>query len=176
MDSDPLTRTGLVVGTPPFMAPEQFRAGEAKGPFTDVFAPGSVLVFAATGHGPFDATDPFVCGDRVTHEEPDLAGLPDEPRELIVPCLSKDPSERPTVGHLLKQTEDSDFDRIKVEGKFRTGTFVDDVFYGSGESAAYAYDFRTGERMWRRELPPASTRSGSGRARTGRSGPVVRRG
>ncbi|MFE2032288.1 protein kinase [Streptomyces scopuliridis] len=106
VDSDPLTRTGLVVGTPPFMAPEQFRAGEATGPFTDVFALGSVLVFAATGHGPFDATDPFVCGYRVTHEEPDLAGLPDELRELIVPCLSKDPSERPTVGDLLKQTEE----------------------------------------------------------------------
>ncbi|MEV6418276.1 PQQ-binding-like beta-propeller repeat protein [Streptomyces sp. NPDC051662] len=107
VDSDPLTRTGLVVGTPPFMAPEQFRAGETTGPFTDVFALGSVLVFAATGHGPFDATDPFVCGYRVTHEEPDLAGLPDELRGLIVPCLSKDPSERPTVGDLLKQTEEA---------------------------------------------------------------------
>ncbi|MFD7286513.1 PQQ-binding-like beta-propeller repeat protein [Streptomyces sp. NPDC059863] len=107
VDSDPLTRTGLVVGTPPFMAPEQFRAGEATGSFTDVFALGSVLVFAATGHGPFDATDPFVCGYRVTHEEPDLAGLPDELRALIVPCLSKDPSERPTVGDLLKQTEEA---------------------------------------------------------------------
>ncbi|MFD3912343.1 protein kinase [Streptomyces sp. NPDC058603] len=105
VDSDPLTRTGLVVGTPPFMAPEQFRAGEATGPFTDVFALGSVLVFAATGHGPFDATDPFVCGYRVTHEEPDLTGLPDELRELIAPCLSKEPSARPTVGDLLKHTE-----------------------------------------------------------------------
>ncbi|MFD7222083.1 PQQ-binding-like beta-propeller repeat protein [Streptomyces sp. NPDC059892] len=105
VDSDPLTRTGLVVGTPPFMAPEQFRAGEATGPFTDVFALGSVLVFAATGHGPFDATDPFVCGYRVTHEEPDLTGLPDELRELIAPCLSKEPGARPTVGDLLKRTE-----------------------------------------------------------------------
>lgn len=98
--ADPLTRTGVVVGTPAFMAPEQFRTG-AVGPAGDVFALGSVLVYAATGHAPFDGEGSHGIGFRVVYEDPDLTGLPEGLRPLVEPCLSKDPAARPTVDELL---------------------------------------------------------------------------
>ncbi|MFD8141788.1 substrate-binding domain-containing protein [Streptomyces sp. NPDC059708] len=95
-----LTGTGVVVGTPPFMAPEQFLRGEV-GPATDVFALGSVLVHAATGHGPFGGDHAHAVGFRVVYEAPDLTGLPPELLPLVESCLAKAPAERPTVPGLL---------------------------------------------------------------------------
>ncbi|PVC85647.1 serine/threonine-protein kinase [Streptomyces sp. CS014] len=102
-DATQLTQTGSAIGTPPFMAPEQFRAGTV-GPAADVFALGSVLVHAATGHGPFDGDTAHSIGFRVVYEEPDLAGLPDELRPLVTECLAKDPDHRPTPELLLRNT------------------------------------------------------------------------
>jgi hypothetical protein len=82
------------------MAPEQFRTG-AVGPAGDVFALGSVLVYAATGHAPFDGESSHGIGFRVVYEEPDLTGLPEGLRPLVESCLSKDPDARPTVDELL---------------------------------------------------------------------------
>jgi serine/threonine protein kinase len=47
-----LTRTGLVMGSAGFMSPEQAEGGDV-GPPSDMFSLGAVLVFAATGEGPF---------------------------------------------------------------------------------------------------------------------------
>ncbi|MGW1296565.1 serine/threonine-protein kinase [Streptomyces sp. NPDC002533] len=96
-----LTQTGSVIGTPPFMAPEQFR-NSTVGPAADVFSLGSVLVHAATGHGPFDGDTSHTIGFRVVYEEPDLSGLPEELRSLVTACLAKDPVRRPTPQQLLE--------------------------------------------------------------------------
>ncbi|MFJ3728790.1 serine/threonine-protein kinase [Streptomyces sp. NPDC090045] len=103
-DATALTGTGVVVGTPPFMAPEQFRRGEV-GPAADVFALGSVLVHAATGHGPFDGDHAHAVGFRVVYEDPDLTGLAPELVPLVESCLAKDPADRPTVPDLLTLLE-----------------------------------------------------------------------
>lgn len=100
-DATRLTRTGATIGTPPFMAPEQFRH-DAVGPAADVFSLGSVLVHAATGHGPFDGDNLHTIGFRVVYEEPDLTSLPDELRPLVTACLAKDPAHRPTLEQLLE--------------------------------------------------------------------------
>ncbi len=105
LDGTQLTSTGVVVGTPPFMAPEQFQQGVTSSA-TDIFALGSVLVFAATGRGPFGADSGHAVGFRVVYEEPDLTGLPAELRPLILPCLAKDPAQRPTVEQLLARQPD----------------------------------------------------------------------
>ncbi|MER6141235.1 RodZ domain-containing protein [Streptomyces sparsogenes] len=97
------TRTGLTVGTPPFMSPEQVRGGADIGGASDVFSFGSVMVFTATGHGPFDAEDSFAAAYRVVHEEPDLAGTPDWLRRIVLRCLAKDPARRPTPTELLTE-------------------------------------------------------------------------
>ncbi|MFF9486215.1 serine/threonine-protein kinase [Streptomyces sp. NPDC014676] len=102
-DSELRTETGKLIGTPPFMAPEQFRRPREVGPAADVFALGSVLVHAATGRGPFDSDSPYVVAYQVVHDEPDLAGVPDELAPLILRCLAKEPEDRPTPDELMRE-------------------------------------------------------------------------
>ncbi|MEU9504995.1 protein kinase [Micromonospora sp. NPDC048170] len=91
-----LTQTGVRMGTPSYMSPEQVR-GERSTPATDVFALGSVVAFAATGRAPFRAGSTVELVYRVTQGEPDLDGITDPGlRELISRCLAKEPQLRPT--------------------------------------------------------------------------------
>ncbi|MBH5335659.1 PQQ-binding-like beta-propeller repeat protein [Streptomyces pactum] len=100
-DSDLRTETGKLIGTPPFMAPEQFQRPRQVGPAADVFALGSVLVHAATGSGPFDSDSPYIVAYQVVHDEANLAGVPDTLVPLIRRCLAKDPADRPTPDALM---------------------------------------------------------------------------
>ncbi|RFU87180.1 serine/threonine protein kinase [Streptomyces triticagri] len=102
-DSELRTETGKLIGTPPFMAPEQFRRPREVGPAADVFALGSVLVHAATGRGPFDSDSPYVVAYQVVHDEPDLAGVPEELAGLVARCLAKEPQDRPTPDDLMAE-------------------------------------------------------------------------
>ncbi|MFH7337594.1 serine/threonine-protein kinase [Streptomyces sp. KHY 26] len=102
-DSELRTETGKLIGTPPFMAPEQFRRPREVGPAADIFALGSVLVHAATGRGPFDSDSPYVVAYQVVHDEPDLSGVPANLAPLIERCLAKDPDERPTPDELMRR-------------------------------------------------------------------------
>ncbi|QKV97671.1 serine/threonine-protein kinase [Streptomyces sp. NA02950] len=100
-DSELRTETGQLIGTPPFMAPEQFQRPRTVGPAADVFALGSVLVHAATGRGPFESESPYLVAYQVVHDEADLAGVPGELLPLVQRCLAKDPRERPTPDALM---------------------------------------------------------------------------
>ncbi|MGW0825994.1 beta-alanine-activating enzyme beta-propeller domain-containing protein [Streptomyces sp. NPDC002845] len=100
--SSSLTRSGVVVGTPAFMAPEQLTGGRAGVP-ADVFTLGGVLVFAATGEGPFGSGSAVGIGYRVVHDEPDLSTVPQGLRPLLARCLAKDPARRPAVAELLAE-------------------------------------------------------------------------
>ncbi|MDT0309721.1 substrate-binding domain-containing protein [Streptomyces sp. DSM 44917] len=99
-----LTQTGMVVGTPGFMAPEQLTGGPV-GPAADVFALGAVLAYAATGEGPFGTGASHAVNYRAVHEEPRLGSLPDGLREVVLPCLAKEPGQRPRVPELLERLE-----------------------------------------------------------------------
>ncbi|WP_328742580.1 PQQ-binding-like beta-propeller repeat protein [Streptomyces caniferus] len=101
-DSEMRTETGKLIGTPPFMAPEQFQRPREVGPAADVFALGSVLVHAATGSGPFDSESPYIVAYQVVHDEADLAGVPPELVPLVESCLAKAPADRPTPGALME--------------------------------------------------------------------------
>ncbi|MEV4445347.1 serine/threonine-protein kinase [Streptomyces mirabilis] len=70
-EASALTRTGVVVGTPGFMSPEQL-TGKPVGPASDVFSLGAVLAFTATGAGPFGTGSAHALSFRVVYEEPDL--------------------------------------------------------------------------------------------------------
>ncbi|MGR8009088.1 serine/threonine-protein kinase [Streptomyces hypolithicus] len=102
-DSDLRTETGKLIGTPPFMAPEQFQRPREVGPAADVFAMGSVLVHAATGSGPFDSDSPYIVAYQVVHDEPDLAGVPPALAPLVGRCLAKEPADRPTPDALMAE-------------------------------------------------------------------------
>ncbi|MET9467527.1 serine/threonine-protein kinase [Streptomyces sp. NPDC006544] len=102
-DSDLRTETGKLIGTPPFMAPEQFQRPREVGTAADVFALGAVLVHAATGRGPFDSDSHYLVAYQVVHSEPDLTGVPRRLVPLVARCLAKDPAERPSADELIGQ-------------------------------------------------------------------------
>jgi len=92
------TRTGVLMGTPAYMAPEQI-LGEAVGPAADVYAAGVVLYEATTGHLPFDArSDYHVMRAHVEQAPPaPRAHRPDMPAALeaiILRALAKAPDAR----------------------------------------------------------------------------------
>ncbi|MFC8458008.1 serine/threonine-protein kinase, partial [Streptomyces sp. NPDC057242] len=102
---DHLTRTGAAAGTPAFMSPEQ-ASGHEHAPAGDVFALAGVLVFAATGHGPFGTGSPADLLYRVRYAEPDLTGVPEALLPLLTACLAKDPADRPTTAVLVEHLHD----------------------------------------------------------------------
>ena len=95
-----LTQTGMVLGSPGFMSPEQAE-GASVGPPSDVFSLGGVLTFAATGEGPFGTGSTPQLLYRVVHSPPDIARLPREIRSLVERCLIKDPGLRPATSDLI---------------------------------------------------------------------------
>jgi serine/threonine protein kinase len=100
VEASALTHTGLVVGSPGFMSPEQAE-GREVGPPSDIFSLGAVLAFAATGQGPFGSGSTPALVYRVVHSGPQLDLVPAEVRSLAERCLAKDPALRPTADDLL---------------------------------------------------------------------------
>ena len=101
VDATVLTRTGITVGSPGFMAPEQIM-GQAGQP-ADVFAWGVTVAYAATGQSPFGAGPADAILYRVLHEQPDLSAVPPEVRPLVEAALAKPPAQRPSAPDLLGQ-------------------------------------------------------------------------
>ncbi len=95
-----VTATGMVVGTPGYLAPEQL-TGEPLTPSVDIFAWGATMVFAATGHSPFEAETLPVIINRILNEEPDLSRLTGTMRELVAAALDKNSRRRPAAHQLL---------------------------------------------------------------------------
>ncbi|MFH9619131.1 protein kinase [Streptomyces pratensis] len=104
-----LTRTGAMIGSPGFMAPEQVR-GERVTPACDVFCLGSVLAYAVTGRLPFGGADSggHALMYRIAQEDPDLTGVPGDLVELVRDCLAKDPAARPSTDAVLERLGDTD--------------------------------------------------------------------
>ncbi|MYS34163.1 serine/threonine protein kinase [Streptomyces sp. KhCrAH-43] len=106
LDGAARTRTGMLIGSPGFMSPEQARGLELRPP-SDVFCLGSVLAYAATGRQPFGVSDSGGVHAqlfRVVEEEPDLDGMPAELMGLVRACLAKDPDLRPTTEEIAERT------------------------------------------------------------------------
>jgi WD40 repeat protein len=97
--SDVKTRSGTLLGTAEYMAPEQ-AAGQAHiGPAADIYSLGAVLYTALTGRPPFQATRPLLTLEQVrTHEPvPPRRLVPLVPRDLdtiCLKCLQKEPANR----------------------------------------------------------------------------------
>ncbi|MFI5745804.1 protein kinase [Streptomyces sp. NPDC051644] len=97
-----LTSTGVSVGSPGYMAPEQIRGVDISGA-ADVFSLGAVLAYAATGTAPFLGDSSAVLLYKVVHEEPELGELEGELRDVVAGCLAKYPEDRPTPMELARQ-------------------------------------------------------------------------
>ncbi|MGW9430789.1 protein kinase domain-containing protein [Streptomyces decoyicus] len=118
VDQQTLTITGRVIGTPPFMSPEQLQAPRDVGPRSDVFSLGTLLAYSATGHGPFDAESPYIAAYQVVHREPSLEDVPVALRTVVESCLAKEPNGRPSADELLVLLRDlpTDLDQIDARG------------------------------------------------------------
>ncbi|MGC0375676.1 serine/threonine-protein kinase [Streptomyces sp. SAI-229] len=103
-----LTSTGVSIGSPGYMSPEQILGKGVTGA-ADVFSLGAVLAYAATGSPPFPGDSSAALLYKVVHEPPELDGmdavdgLDGELRELVEACLDKDPSARPTPAELARR-------------------------------------------------------------------------
>ena len=96
-----LTATRGSAGTPSYMAPEQARDATLVSSASDIFSLGATLVFAATGHPPYQGETAMDILVRLATEPPDLTGLPDELTDLVNACLERVPRNRPTEAAIL---------------------------------------------------------------------------
>ncbi|MFF9776927.1 protein kinase [Streptomyces sp. NPDC013978] len=96
-----LTSTGVSIGSPGYMSPEQILGKGITGA-ADVFSLGAVLAYAATGESPFPGDSSAALLYKVVHEEPRLDGLEGDLRALVEACLSKDPSARPAPDEIAR--------------------------------------------------------------------------
>ncbi len=98
-----LTQTGVAVGTPAYMPPEQARGERDLSGKADVYALGATLVFALTGHTVYPADTRYALAQRIVDpdDHPDLSGVPTTSPELIGSMLAYDPSARPTASQVV---------------------------------------------------------------------------
>ena len=99
LDATSVTKTGMMVGSAGFMAPEQVtgRAGQAA----DIFAWGVTVAYAASGQPPFGTGESLAIVYRILHGSPDVAAVPAALQPLVMAALAKDPQRRPTAHELL---------------------------------------------------------------------------
>ena len=117
--STAITRTGFVVGTPIFMAPEQI-IGIKNLPATDIYAAGTLFFRLLAGTYPLFCRSASHFKDKLTKKPESLAehssGLPDKLVNLVDSCLAVRAAERPATGaELLAKLEDIEKEIIEKE-------------------------------------------------------------
>jgi serine/threonine protein kinase len=113
-DTTAVTRTGMMIGSMGFMAPEQISGH--PGPEADIFAWGVTVAYAAGGRSPFGAGSTHSVLYRIMYGDADIASVPDSLLPLVEASLAKDPQSRPSAQQLL--------DRL-TSGSSRTGSADD---------------------------------------------------
>jgi serine/threonine protein kinase len=101
LDGTSFTKTGVMVGSPGFMAPEQITG--RPGPAADIFVWGVTVAYAAVGHSPWGTGNTDAVLYRVMYADPDIAAVPDSLKPLVAAALAKDPQDRPAAYELLDQ-------------------------------------------------------------------------
>ncbi|MFJ7331712.1 serine/threonine-protein kinase [Streptomyces sp. NPDC101110] len=120
-----LTSTGVSIGSPGYMSPEQILGKGVTGA-ADVFSLGAVLAYAATGEPPFPGDSSAALLYKVVHEEPELGLLDGELRSLTAACLAKDPGARPAPAELARRLAPEGAARL-VTGGWLPGALVEQV-------------------------------------------------
>jgi hypothetical protein len=120
-----LTSTGVSIGSPGYMSPEQILGKGVTGA-ADVFSLGALLAYAATGEPPFPGDSSAALLYKVVHEEPELGGLDGQLRELTAACLTKDPGARPAPAEVARRLAPEGAARL-VAGGWLPGALVEQV-------------------------------------------------
>ena len=101
LDATSFTKTGMMVGSAGFMAPEQISGH--PGPAADIFVWGVTVGYAATGQPPFGTGNAHAILYRVMYGDPSLGAVPEPLRPLVEAALAKDPQSRPSARELLRR-------------------------------------------------------------------------
>jgi tetratricopeptide (TPR) repeat protein len=148
-ESQGLTRTGGFVGTPPYMAPEQFPGGGGVSAATDVYALGAVLYEMVTGNQAFDGSTPAAMRQKPPAASTIQAGLPRHVDRVIERCLEPKPADRyQTAAEVAKALQGSQ----PVPPPSRRWI----LYWGAGAAVAGAAATRFWPDIdaWRHPLPP----------------------
>ncbi|RVU16514.1 serine/threonine protein kinase [Streptomyces antnestii] len=124
-----LTSTGVSIGSPGYMAPEQILGKGVTGA-ADVFSLGAVLVYAACGTSPFPGDSSAALLYKVVHEEPELGLARGELRDVAAACLAKDPAARPTPDEVARALAPQGAARAVAAG-WLPGALVEQVGRGA---------------------------------------------
>src|SRR5260370_9102281 len=111
--TDASTITSGLIGTPSYVSPEQL-AGARPTSAVDVFAWALTIIYAATGRLAFGADNVPAVMHRIMYEQADVSGLPPSLRAVVLECLDKAPSRRPTARDLLLRLVDPTASRPQV--------------------------------------------------------------
>ncbi|MGY4978940.1 serine/threonine-protein kinase [Streptomyces sp. 900105755] len=120
-----LTSSGVSIGSPGYMSPEQILGKGATGA-ADVFSLGAVLAYAANGAPPFPGDSSAALLYKVVHEEPELGSLDGELREVAEACLAKEPGHRPAPAEVARRLAPEGAARL-VAGGWLPGALVERV-------------------------------------------------
>ncbi|MER7048836.1 serine/threonine-protein kinase [Streptomyces jumonjinensis] len=112
---DTLSHSGVIIGTVRCMPPEQASGHPRVTPAADVYALGTVLLYAASRHYPYDGHQWEAVAMQVSNPEigPDLSGVPEGLKALLAAMLTHTPEERPS----LAEVADACADLMKAAGK-----------------------------------------------------------
>ncbi len=102
-----LTATGLMMGTPQYMSPEQVRGKDCDAR-SDLYSLGALAYHAATGHPPFEGDNPIAIGFAHCSEDPApprelCPDVPEALSDMILRALAKDPKQRPASAHEFRR-------------------------------------------------------------------------
>ncbi len=133
-----MTRTGMVVGTPEYMAPEQARGVRELTPAADIFSLGCVLYECLTGEPPFVAEHIAAVLVRILFEQPaPLAalrpGMPQAIETLLGDMLSKEPTRRIADAAAL-------LDRLAALGEVAELPLLPTLSLAANSSSTFAQD------------------------------------
>lgn len=92
--------TSVPIGTPAYMAPEQF-LNQDIGPAADMFAWAGTIVFAASGSGAFGNQSLPAVINRILNAQPEIRDIEGRLRDVVASCLDKDPARRPSAQQVI---------------------------------------------------------------------------
>lgn len=173
-----ITKTGMTIGSPGYMAPEQVSGHSSQK--SDIFAWALVMAFAASGRPPFGTGPALTVLHRILDGPPDVSAVPPGLMPLVKKAIAEDPERRPTAAELLRELSSDPADLVTPADLAGAGAVAGAgvlAAAAAGEAAAAGQPAATGEMAAAGDLmeaePGAGTDGSSGPRRAWRAAAVA---